>query len=104
MPFRRGRFKDVIASQLALFEQEHGERLAALPAAERRYDDAERDEAEETYGDYLDAVGEAAALLVELRDGYARSLDLDTAERYRAEFDRAARRRYPRLAHELDDD
>ena len=93
MPFRRRRFGDVIASQLAVFEREHGHRLAALPGAERRYDEAERDEAEETYGDYLDAVGEAAAYLLELRDGYARSLDLDTAEQYRAEFDRAARKR-----------
>jgi hypothetical protein len=100
---RRRRFGEVIASQLVLYEREHGALLASLPASERRYDAADRDEAEETYGDYLDEVGKAAAYLLELRDGYASTLDLDTAEAYRDEFDRAARRRYPRLAHELDD-
>jgi hypothetical protein len=101
---RRRRFKDVISSQLDLFEREHDELLASLPAAERLYDTAERDEAEETYGDYLDEVGKAAAYLLELRDGYAGTLDFDTADGYRDEFDRAARKRFPRLAHELDED
>ena len=83
--------------QLDLFAEDEAELLAEADAAERAYDAAERDEAEEAYGDYqlvLDAAGER---LAELRDTYAATLDEDAAGAYAAEFDRAAEKRYPRL-------
>ena len=58
--------------------------------AERAYDEAERDEAEEAYGDYqlvLEAIDDR---LGEIRDAYAATLDDDTAEAYERAFERAA--------------
>jgi hypothetical protein len=63
--------------------------------AERAYDEAEREDAEERYGDYLDLVEDAVEALAELRDAYASTLDEPRA--YLREFDRAAGRRLPRV-------
>jgi hypothetical protein len=78
-----------------MFERDHDALLRACSDAERAYDEAERDEAEERYGEYLDLVEEAAEALTELRDGYASTLDDPRA--YLREFERAAARRLPRL-------
>ena len=56
MMFGRRRFADLIQRQLDLFEREHGD---AIEEAEERlelYNRAEREEAEELYGNYVDAV------------------------------------------------
>ena len=96
------RFAKVIDAQLDLFERDHARLIADCERAEAAYDDAERDEAEERYGDYMDLVEEGTELLAELRDNYAATLDVPTAERYAAAFNRAVRRRLPRLALELE--
>ncbi len=96
-PFRRSRFGELVRRQLELFAVDEAELLAEADAAERAYDAAERDEAEEAYGDFqlvLDAAGER---LADLRDTYARTLDEDAAVEYEAAFDRAAAKRFPRL-------
>ena len=49
-------FEDLIRRQLDLFEEECADLIADCDAAERAYDAADRDEAEEQYGDYLDLV------------------------------------------------
>ena len=49
-------FEDLIRRQLDLFEEECAELIADCDAAERAYDAADRDEAEEKYGDHLDLV------------------------------------------------
>src|SRR5205814_6616696 len=49
-------FGDLIERQLALFERENADLLRTLAAAERDYDRAERDEAEERYSIFLDLV------------------------------------------------
>jgi hypothetical protein len=67
------------------------------------YNAAERDQAEERYGDYVDAVEAGADALAEVRDHYARSLEEPEADRYIAEFNRTASRRFPRFARELED-
>jgi hypothetical protein len=95
--FRRRRFAELVRRQLDLFAEDEAELLAEADAAERAYDAAEREEAEELYGDFqlvLDAAGEA---LAGLRDTYAATLDEDAADAYATEFDRAAAKRYPRL-------
>ena len=103
MIFRRGRFASVVATQLDLFEREQAELVRDAVEAERVYDRAERDEAEERYGDYLDLVALGTQLLAELRDHYASTLEGDAAEEYVRAFNRAAAKRLPRFAPELED-
>jgi len=97
----RGRFKTIVKTQLDLFEQEHSDLLAACDAAEAAYNAAPREEAEERYGDYLDLLESAAEVLADMRDRYARPLEESLDDEYTAAFDRAASRRYPRLAPHL---
>ena len=98
----KGRFGDLIGRQLDLFERENADLIADCEAAERAYDQAERDEAEERYGDYLDLVETGTELLAGLRDSFASTLDEETAEEYEAEFNHAVLRRLPRFALEIE--
>ena len=100
--FRRKRFADLIARQLDLFVQEHAGLIRDCEAAERAYDDAPREEAEERYGDYVDLVETGTELLADLRDNFAASLDEDTAEQYEAAFNQAVIKRLPRFALEIE--
>ena len=102
MPFRRGRFVDLVARQIELFERERAGLIRDADAALRAYDTAERDEAEERYGDYLDLVETGQDELVDIREAYAATLDDDAAEEYREIFNRLARKRVPRFSLELD--
>ena len=86
--FRRKRFADVIERQLAFFEQDDGELLDDVDEALDAYNRAEREEAEELYGDYQLAIEAATDRLAEFRDAYARTLDEDDAEQYVHEFNR----------------
>jgi hypothetical protein len=99
----RRRFGDLLDRQLRLFEQEHAGLLADCTAAERAYDRAPREEAEERYGDYLDLVETATVILAQLRDAYAETLDEAAAAEYVAAFNRAVVRRFPPLALEIED-
>ena len=101
MIFRR-RFSDVIRRQLELFEREHRGLIDDCIAAERAYNRADRDEAEERYGDYQDLVETGTEALADIRDTYARTLDDETAEEYEDAFNRAVVKRLPRFALEID--
>ena len=98
--FRR-RFADLIARQLDLFAGDHREALETLSRALEAHRSADRDEAEETFGDYQDQVDWAADDLATLRETYAATLPEDNANAYRRAFDRAARSRFPQLAGAL---
>ena len=98
----RKRFADVVSRQLDLFEREHAGLIADCEAAERAYNRADRDEAEERYGDYVDLVETGTELLADLRDGYASTLDEEVAEEYEATFNRAVLKRLPRFALEIE--
>ena len=100
---RRRRFADVVARQLDFFEREHAALIGECDAAERAYDRADRDEAEEQYGDYMDLVETATELLAELRDNYAAALADDAADEYERAFNRAVGKRLPRFALEIED-
>ena len=102
MSFRRDRFGDLVRRQLDLFAEDERELLAEADAAERAYDAAERDGAEEAYGDYQDRVDWAAQDLLALRDAYAATLDADTAAVYGRAFSRGVRRRFPALARAVE--
>ncbi len=99
----RRRFADVIRTQLDLFVEEEAELIRDCEQAELAYDGAERDEAEERYGDYLDLVETATEILAGLRDTYGATLEPDATDRYMAEFNRAVARRLPRFALGLED-
>jgi len=92
----------VIRRQLDLFERDHADLIADCVAAERAYDGAERDEAEERYGAYVDLVEEGTETLADIRDGFGRTLDEETAEAYELAFNRAVRKRLPRFGLEID--
>ena len=98
----RRRFGGVISRQLDLFERENAALIHACRTAESAYDAADRDEAEERYGDYLDLVATGTGILEEMRDAYAATLAADAAERYEREFARAVAKRLPPFALELD--
>jgi hypothetical protein len=88
----------VIRRQLDLFEDECADLIADCDVAERAYDAADRDEAEEKYGDYLDLVETGTDRLAELRDRFASAMHEDAAETYEAEFNHAVQKRLPRFA------
>ncbi len=100
--FRRRRFADLIRRQLELFEREHAELVADCLAAEEAYNRADRDEAEELYGDYVDLVEAGTEELADIRDTFARTLDEEVAEEYEAEFNRAVVKRLPRFGLEIE--
>jgi sugar-specific transcriptional regulator TrmB len=94
-------FRDLVARQLDLFEREHADLIRACDEAERAYDRAPRDEAEERYAVYDDLVDDGTEILANLRDAYAATLDEDTAARYEDAFHRAVGKRFPRFAPAL---
>jgi hypothetical protein len=100
--FRRRRFTDVISRQLDLFVREQAELIHKCEEAERAYNTAPRDEAEERYGDYVDVVETGTELLADLRDHFAVTLDEETSEAYEDEFNRAVLKRLPRFALEIE--
>jgi isocitrate dehydrogenase kinase/phosphatase len=101
MMFRR-RFADVIKRQLELFERAQRGLIEDCIAAERAYNKADRDEAEERYGDYVDLVETGTEILADIRDHFASTLDEETAEEYEHEFNRAVAKRLPRFALEIE--
>jgi hypothetical protein len=96
--FRRNRFGELIRRQLDLFVEDEAELLREAETAERAYDSAERENAEEAYGDYQLVLAAVADALAERRDTYAATLGDDVRDTYEREFDRAANRRFRSLA------
>ncbi len=96
------RFGEVIDRQLDIFErdqrfviEEVNERLAA-------YNGADRDEAEELYGDYVDAVETGTEILADMRDEFAQTLAEGIDAEYEREFNRAVAKRLPPFALEIE--
>jgi hypothetical protein len=98
-----GRFSELIDRQLDLFAEEDADFLARVDEAERDYDRADRDEAEEVFGRFQELVEFGTETLAEMRDTFARTLDEDAADEYVAEFNSAVHRRLPRFALEIDE-
>ena len=103
MKLRRARFADLIQRQLDLFERDHRGLIEDCVAAERAYNRADRDEAEERYGDYVDLVETGTEVLANLRDNFASTLDDAAADEYEQAFNRAVLRRFRRFALEIED-
>ena len=78
-PMRR--FEDLIERQIAIFCEDYADLMTACTAAERAYDRAGADEAEERYAAFLELVEEGSEALADIRDTYASTLDPDLARR-----------------------
>jgi isocitrate dehydrogenase kinase/phosphatase len=100
--FRRRRFSEVIARQLDLFVHDYPDVIAEVDERLDAYNCADREEAEELYGDYVDAVETGTEILADMRWEYIRSLDEASAEEYEAEFNRAVAKRLPTFALEIE--
>jgi hypothetical protein len=92
----------VISRQLDLFERDWPELIRQCEEAEAAYDRAEREGAEERFGDYQDLVETGTEILADLRDHFAASLGEAAAEQYEDEFNRAVRKRLPRFGLEIE--
>ena len=96
MIFWRSQYGKLVARQLDLLVADEPELLADIEAARRAYDAADRDEAEERFGDYQLALEQLKIRVREARDAYGSTLD--DPESYERELERAALRRWPDLA------
>jgi hypothetical protein len=99
---RRPKLGELIRRQLNAFEHDYADVIAEAQSRLDAYNAADRDDAEELYGDYLDAVETGTEILADMRDHYAASLDEPLAERYLRDFDRAVGRRLPPFRLELE--
>jgi hypothetical protein len=91
--FGRLRFQKVIDEQIDVFVRDHEDVLDDVADRLEAYNRAERDEAEELYGDYVDAAETGIEILAEMRDHFAATLE--DPERYVREFNTAVKRRLP---------
>ena len=94
--FKRKRFGEVIERQLGFFLEDDADLLHDVAAALETYNRADKDEAEELYGDYQLTIEVATDRLAELRDTYARTLEDD--EQYVQEFNAEVVRKWPALS------
>ena len=73
--FRRKPYAELVERQLDLVATDDGLLLVAVADARRAYTDADREDAEEAFGDYQLALEGLKDRLVEIRDTYAGTLD-----------------------------
>jgi hypothetical protein len=92
------RFEDLIDRQLAMFREDYADLLAACSAAERAYDRAGAENAEERYAAFLELVEEGSEALAEIKATYATTLEPDQADAYERAFDDEVARRLPPFA------
>ena len=102
MRLRRDPFRDVTARQLDLFVEDEADLLEDCREKHRLYEQADREDREEAYGDFVVAVETATEALADMRDRFARTLDEDAAETYEDSFNRAVRKRWPELGLEIE--
>ena len=102
MRLRRDPFRDVVARQLDLFVEDEEDLLEECRDKFRAYERAEREDAEEAYGEFVDVVETATEALADMRDRFARTLGEDAAEVYEDSFNHAVRKRWPELGLEIE--
>jgi hypothetical protein len=100
--FRRSRWAELISSQLDLFVREHPDVIEEARERLALNNAADRDEAEELYGDYVDAVETGTELLADIRDHFKWTLEQDLGDQYERDFNRAVGKRLPVFALELE--
>ncbi len=100
--FRRSRFGELIARQLDLFVRDNPYVVAEAQERLDAYNQADRDDAEELYGDYVDAVETGVEILADIRDTFARTLEEGVDQQYEREFNKAVAKRLPRFALDIE--
>jgi hypothetical protein len=98
--FGRNRFASIVEAQLDLFVRDHRDVIDEVTMRLDAYNRAERSEAEELYGDYVDSVETGTEILAEMRDHYAATLE--DPEPYLRAFQRGVERRLRPFALELE--
>ena len=98
--FGRNRYSEIVDTQLELFAREHRNVIDEVHERLAAYNGAERDDAEELYGDYVDAVETGTEILADMRDHYAATLD--DPEPYLRAFQRRVAKRLHPFALELE--
>ena len=91
----------MIRRQLDLFAEDEADLLAEAEEMLRRYDAADRDDAEELYGDYqlvVEAATRRSPTSATATSGRSRAT---SPTRYEDEFNRAAANRYPAFGVDL---
>ena len=92
--FRR-RFSDLVARQLDVFAVDEADGLLAeVHEMKTQYDQADRSDAEEAYGDYVGVVDAVRDALADMRNRFASTLDDEAVEEYESAFERAAMKRW----------
>lgn len=99
--FGRSRYSKVIDTQLEVFVKDHRDVIEEARQRLELYNRSDRSDAEELYGDYVDAVETGTDILADMRDHYGATLD--AADDYVAEFNRAVTKRLPEFGRELED-
>ena len=99
----RGRFGELVQRQLDLFATDEAALLVEAEETDAAWTHAAREESEERFGEYQLVVDTVAERLYDLREAYAATLEGDTADEYRAAFDRGARKRFRRFTALLDE-
>jgi hypothetical protein len=94
--FGRSRYTTVIDAQLELFVNEHRDVIEQARQRLELYHASDRSDAEELYGDYVDAVDTGTEILTDMRDHY--SATLASADDYAAAFNRAVAKRLPEFS------
>jgi hypothetical protein len=98
--FGRSRYTKVVDAQLDLFIREHRD---VIEEARRRldlYNGSDRSDAEELYGDYVDAVETGTDILAGMRDHYGATLE--SPDEYVAVFNHAVTRRLREFSGEIE--
>jgi hypothetical protein len=98
--FGRSRYTKVVEAQLDLFISEHQDVIEEARQRLELYNRSERSEAEELYGDYVDAVETGTEILAGMRDHYGATLADPDA--YVSAFNRAVSRRLREFSLEIE--
>jgi hypothetical protein len=98
--FGRSRYSRVIDAQLELFVREHRDVIEEARQRLELYNRSDRSDAEELYGDHVDAVESGSEILADMRDHYA--MTIEQPEEYASAFNRAVAKRLPEFAVEIE--
>ncbi|HEY1514379.1 MAG TPA: hypothetical protein VGF66_11580 [Gaiellaceae bacterium] len=98
--FGRSRYTKLIDAQLELFVRDHRDVIEEARRRLELYNSSDRTDAEELYGDYVDAVEAGTEILADMRDHYGATLD--DADGYAAAFNHAVAKRVPEFSLEIE--
>jgi uncharacterized Ntn-hydrolase superfamily protein len=98
--FGRSRYAKVVDAQLDLFVREHRDVIDEARQRLELYNRSDRSEAEELYGDYVNAVETGTAILADMRDHY--SATLGSPDGYVSAFNRRVAKRLPEFSVEIE--